>query len=80
VIVAPGMPVEAIVEMSERLQKTAADVGKEICGHHLLTLSMGNASYPADGADAETLLSVADNTMYKMKRSRHPLAKAQGVS
>lgn len=80
VIVAPGMPAEAIAEMSERLQKTAQNVGNEICAHQALTLSVGHASYPADGGDAETLLSVADTEMYKMKRSRHTLAKAQGVS
>jgi diguanylate cyclase (GGDEF)-like protein/putative nucleotidyltransferase with HDIG domain len=80
VIVAPGMPAEAIAEMSERLQKTAQDVGNEICAHRVLTLSVGHASYPADGGDAETLLSVADTEMYKMKRARHTLAKAQGVS
>jgi diguanylate cyclase (GGDEF)-like protein len=80
VIVAPGMPADAIAEMSERLQKAAQDVGNEICAHRVLTLSVGHASYPADGGDAETLLSVADNEMYKMKRSRHTFAKAQGVS
>jgi diguanylate cyclase (GGDEF)-like protein/putative nucleotidyltransferase with HDIG domain len=80
VIVAPGMPAEAIAEMSERLQMTAEHVGNEICAHHVLTLSVGHASYPEDGADTETLLSVADNTMYRMKRTRHTLAKAQTVS
>jgi len=79
VIVAPGMPAEAVAEMSERLQKTAAEVGNEICGH-VLTLSIGQASYPADGGDAETLLSAADQSMYRMKRSRPALAKSQGVS
>jgi diguanylate cyclase (GGDEF)-like protein len=80
VIVVPGMPAEAVAEMSERLQKTAADVGNEVCAHQALSVSVGQASYPADGGDAETLLSVADNSMYKMKRTRHTRAKAQGVS
>ncbi len=79
-IVAPGMPAEAVGEMSERLQKTAAEVGNEVCGTHVLTLSVGQASYPADGGDAEALLTAADQSMYKMKRSRPALAKAQGVS
>ncbi len=79
-IVAPGMPAEAFGEMRERLQKTAADVGNAICAPLRLTLSVGQASYPADGGDAETLLSAADQSMYKMKRSRPALAKAQGVS
>jgi diguanylate cyclase (GGDEF)-like protein/putative nucleotidyltransferase with HDIG domain len=80
VIVAPGMPAEAIAEMSERLQKTAAEAGNEICAHQILTLSVGHASYPADGKDAETLLSAAEDLMYKRKRSRPVLAMAQGVS
>src|SRR5271163_819843 len=80
VIVAPGMPAEAVAEMRERLQKTAQDVGKEICAPRALTLSIGQASYPKDGGDAETLLSVADQSMYRMKRSRPALAKAQEVS
>ena len=80
VIVAPGMPPEAVAEMSERLQKTAADVGNEVCAPHVLTLSLGKASYPDDGGDPETLLSAADRSMYNMKRSRHALAKAQGSS
>lgn len=80
VIVVPGMPAEAIAEMSGRLQKTARDVGKEVCAPRALTLSIGQASYPKDGGDAETLLSVADQSMYRMKRSRPALAKAQEVS
>jgi diguanylate cyclase (GGDEF)-like protein/putative nucleotidyltransferase with HDIG domain len=80
VIVVPGMPAEAVAEMSGRLQKTARDVGKEVCAPRALTLSIGQASYPKDGGDAETLLSVADQSMYRMKRSRPALAKAQEVS
>jgi diguanylate cyclase (GGDEF)-like protein/putative nucleotidyltransferase with HDIG domain len=79
-IVVPGMPAEAVGEMSERLRKAAADVGNEVCGPHVLTLSVGQASYPAEGGDAEALLSAADQSMYKMKRSRPALARAQGVS
>jgi diguanylate cyclase (GGDEF)-like protein/putative nucleotidyltransferase with HDIG domain len=71
VIVAPGMPPKAVAEIVERLQATAADVGNEVCAPYMLTVSVGEASYPADGEDAETLLSAADRSMYDMKRARH---------
>jgi diguanylate cyclase (GGDEF)-like protein/putative nucleotidyltransferase with HDIG domain len=71
VIVAPGMPPKAVAEIVERLQATAADVGNEVCAPYVLTVSVGEASYPADGEDAETLLSAADQSMYDMKRARH---------
>ena len=71
VIVAPGMPPKAVAEIVERLQATAADVGNEVCAPYVLTVSVGEASYPTDGDDAETLLSAADQSMYDMKRTRH---------
>ena len=70
-IVAPGMPPDAIAEITERLQKTAAHVGNEVCAPQILSVSVGKASYPADGGDSETLVSAADHSMYEMKRSRH---------
>jgi diguanylate cyclase (GGDEF)-like protein/putative nucleotidyltransferase with HDIG domain len=71
VILLPGMPPEAVKEIIERLQDMTAEVGSEICAPYPLSLSVGQASYPADGEDAETLLSAADHSMYTMKRSRH---------
>jgi GGDEF domain-containing protein len=65
------MPPKAVAEIVERLQATAADVGNEVCAPYVLTVSVGEASYPADGEDAETLLSAADQSMYDMKRARH---------
>jgi len=56
VIVAPGMPPEAVAENRERWQKIAADVASAICPAHVLSLSVGKATYPDDGGDAETLL------------------------
>ena len=71
VILVPGMAPEAVAEIVERLQDMTAEVGSEICAPYPLSLSVGQASYPADGEDAETLLSAADHSMYAMKRARH---------
>jgi diguanylate cyclase (GGDEF)-like protein/putative nucleotidyltransferase with HDIG domain len=71
VILVPGMPPEAVREIIERLQDMTAEVGSEICAPYPLSLSVGQASYPADGDDAETLLTAADHSMYTMKRARH---------
>jgi diguanylate cyclase (GGDEF)-like protein/putative nucleotidyltransferase with HDIG domain len=77
VIIAPGLPPEAVAEISERLQSMATDVGSAICGQTVLSVSLGKASYPADGEDAETLLSAADQSMYQMKRSRRAGSEPQ---
>lgn len=79
VIVAPGLPPDAVEEIEERLQKMATDVGNAVCGQAVLSVSVGKASYPANGDDAETLLSAADHSMYRMKRSRRPAAEEQIV-
>ncbi|MFY9647735.1 MAG: HD domain-containing phosphohydrolase [Terriglobales bacterium] len=80
VLVVPGMPTQAVDEIRERLQKTATAVGSAICPTHALSVSVGSASYPDDGGDAETLLSAADHSLYKVKRARQKLAKAQATS
>ncbi len=80
VVVAPGLPPEAIAEMSERLHRMAADVGNAFCGPAVLSVSVGTASYPDDGRDAETLLSIADHSMYRMKRSRRTIVGEQAIS
>jgi diguanylate cyclase (GGDEF)-like protein len=80
VLVAPGLPPDAVIEISERLQSTAMDVGQAICGQAVLSVSIGTSSYPADGEDPETLLTAADHSMYTMKRSRRPVVEAEVLS
>jgi diguanylate cyclase (GGDEF)-like protein/putative nucleotidyltransferase with HDIG domain len=80
VIAVPGLPPEAVVEMTARLQTMTADVTNTICGRPVLSVSVGKASYPADGEDAETLLSAADHSMYRMKRSRRANVEDQVVT
>jgi predicted signal transduction protein with EAL and GGDEF domain len=45
----------------------------------VLSLSVGKATYPDDGGDAETLLAAADRSLYAMKRSRPGMARAQAA-
>jgi len=42
-----------------------------------LTISIGSATYPEDGEDAEDLLSAADRQMYKAKAASPARLKAQ---
>ncbi|MDR9440395.1 MAG: sensor domain-containing diguanylate cyclase [Halomonas sp.] len=44
--------------------------GPEFSGITMPSCSIGVACYPADGEDADTLLSLADGDMYRMKRRR----------
>jgi GGDEF domain-containing protein len=39
-----------------------------VCGKDLLSLSLGAAFYPQDGADSEQLLAEGDRRMYTAKK------------
>ena len=70
VVVFPGLRQDAARAMSERLRQVATKVGRQIWGEDLLSLSVGEAHYPEDGADADQLLTEADRRMYKSKQGR----------
>ena len=71
VLVAPGLQPEAAAEMVARLELMATQVGGEICGDALVSVSVGQALYPADGSGAEELLAEADRRMYTVKNAHH---------
>jgi diguanylate cyclase (GGDEF)-like protein/putative nucleotidyltransferase with HDIG domain len=71
VVVAPGLSQEAAAEMVQRLESIIAEVGKAVCGEGLVSVSIGQAFYPADGPNAEQLLAEADRRMYAMKNSHY---------
>ena len=71
VVVAPGLSREAAAEMVQRLETIIAEVGKAVCGEGLVSVSIGQAFYPADGTNAEQLLAEADRRMYAMKNSHY---------
>ncbi len=68
-LIAGGDPVnlETKIEAMRCVVRKAGEITPEPCP---LSLSVGVATYPEDGTDAEELLAEADRRMYKNKRSR----------
>ena len=63
-------------ELDERvglIDRMIRIAGKEMCGSEKVGISVGVACFPDDATDAETLLSYADNNMYRVKRNRKRL-------
>ncbi|WP_175650440.1 GGDEF domain-containing protein [Pseudomonas sp. Marseille-P9899] len=62
---------EAVAEkVAQILAIMAEPLGDEFDGLDMPSCSIGVACYPADGEDADTLLSHADSEMYQVKRRR----------
>ena len=57
-----------------------AQAGYETVGTGCLGISVGVAYYPADGEDAEALLAVADQRMYREKQRTGTPARGTGAS
>ena len=71
IVIAPGLNRDAAAEMAQRLENIIAEVGKAVCGEGLVSVSIGQAFYPADGTNTEHLLAEADRRMYAMKNAHH---------
>jgi len=71
VIVVPGLREELRWSYVERLQGVAHTAGWEVCSEQCISMSVGTAIYPLDGADAEVLLAEADRRMYTVKQQKH---------
>jgi diguanylate cyclase (GGDEF)-like protein/putative nucleotidyltransferase with HDIG domain len=67
VIVLPSHRLESVEAKIEQLQEAAMRAVAEIAGGSGLGISIGYASFPDDGEDAESLLAAADRRMYRMK-------------
>src|SRR5262249_39342378 len=77
VILLPGAePDDAAVKMAD-FRDVVRDVGRQMFQGNLLTVSIGIANFPADGADAEELLAEADRRMYKQKRAQKRVSETQ---
>lgn len=70
VIVLPGMRALDAKERIEELRFIVADAGISAMHDQPLTVSIGSASYPKDGSDAESLLAEADRRMFQEKQDR----------
>jgi GGDEF domain-containing protein len=51
------------------LREIGARAGCTVAGMEDMTISIGEAFFPADGSDAEQLLAEADRRMYFAKRA-----------
>jgi diguanylate cyclase (GGDEF)-like protein len=77
VMILPGMQASAVKRKSADLGSMVVAVGRECTGEEILSLSVGEAFFPGDGADTEDLLAEADKRMYQMKQSHH--TRTRGV-
>lgn len=69
VFVLPELSKDSVEEMKPRLQLAVEDAGHATCQGRVVTMSIGCASYPQDGATAEELLAEADRRMYESKEN-----------
>ena len=67
-LVLPGLQPDQLESKIERLKAITADAGREIFAQETLSLSIGHSMFPADGVDADRLLSEADRRMYIAKQ------------
>ena len=68
VVLLAGHPPESVSAKIELFGEIARQAGVDTVGKDMLSMSVGQACYPGDGADAEQLLAEADRRMYKMKQ------------
>ena len=69
VIVMSGVDAIAAHQKSDELSRLVRRASMECLGEEMVSVSIGSANYPADGADAEDLLATADRDMYSVKSS-----------
>jgi diguanylate cyclase (GGDEF)-like protein/putative nucleotidyltransferase with HDIG domain len=80
VVVLPGCPRELVRERIRLLEDLVGRAGRDVVGENILSISIGESSYPADGADAEQLLAAGDRRMYKVKREQKALLALASLS
>ena len=64
VLIAPGLNADDAKKKADHLRTLVKQVGQEVCSDDFLSLSVGRAAFPEDGADAEGLLAEADRRMH----------------
>jgi diguanylate cyclase (GGDEF)-like protein/putative nucleotidyltransferase with HDIG domain len=76
VLILPGLDANTLQLRTDQIRQFAIEEARLQTGLDL-SLSIGCASLPVDGEDAESLLAAADRTMYKAKESSPSRLKAQ---
>jgi diguanylate cyclase (GGDEF)-like protein/putative nucleotidyltransferase with HDIG domain len=79
VLLIPGGNVDEIELKIDRMRQVAKRAGDSTPEPCLLSMSIGVATYPDDGSDAEDLLAEADRRMYKSKRQRKKTASVVSI-
>jgi diguanylate cyclase (GGDEF)-like protein len=68
VLLLPHITPDSVEERITHLKRIASEAGEMVPGRQFLSMSVGEAFYPADGVNAEELLATADRRMYKNKQ------------
>jgi diguanylate cyclase (GGDEF)-like protein len=71
VAILPGLQAEAVLAKAAQFCEAVEEEGKGARLGEALSLSIGEAHYPADGSNAEELLAEADRRMYIVKQIHH---------
>ena len=75
VLIMPGCSPEVFAQHSDRFTRVVQRTGHNVCGENLMSMSMGVAAFPADGQDADALLSEADRRMYDAKNRKKAMLR-----
>lgn len=76
VFILPQVTEKHVRELERRLARAVEEAGQVACGKAAISVSIGRASYPADGASAEELLAEADRGMYESKERHYSKLEA----
>jgi len=70
-LILPGTPLEAAAQLAARIREEipAAGVRAGVCGGARITVTIGLAACPADGAESDALLRAADRRLYRGKEA-----------
>ena len=78
VFVLPATGIDEALRLSMRLRDALEDAAqKQLVGERIVSMSIGAACYPANGATPETILAEADRLMYIDKADRKSCRREQ---
>ena len=68
VIILPGEKPSTVQNKIAAIRRVVEEIGFQVTGEHILSISSGEAGFPDQGKNAEDLLAEADSQMYKAKK------------